>query len=99
MRLHDAKKAAQLNPNKLRKLPRTILFNMTKNTFGARVAFESSWACAFSRADPSKIEGSSRIKSLDPIDFKDINNVYAVDQIYECKGPFFPKIRLVFSAQ
>lgn len=35
-------------------------------TFGARVAIESSWACAFTLADPSKIEGSSWIRSLDP---------------------------------
>lgn len=59
-----------------------------QNTFGAKVAFESSCAYAFSLADPSKIEGSSRIKSSDPIEFKDIKNVYAVDQIYECKGAF-----------
>ena len=39
---------------------------MQKNTFGAKVALESSWGTAFDFADPSNIDGSSRIRSLDP---------------------------------
>lgn len=39
------------------------------NTFGARVALESSWGTAFDFADPSNIEGSSRMRSFDPAKF------------------------------
>lgn len=39
---------------------------MQQITFGARVALESSWGAEFDFADPSNIEGSSRIRSLDP---------------------------------
>lgn len=35
-------------------------------TFGAKVALESSWGDAFPLADPSSMEGSSRIKSFAP---------------------------------
>jgi hypothetical protein len=38
----------------------------TNTTFGASVALESSWGCAFSLADPSNMDGSSLIRSLDP---------------------------------
>jgi hypothetical protein len=36
------------------------------DTFGAKVALESSWGAAFDFADPSNIEGSSRIRRLEP---------------------------------
>lgn len=37
-----------------------------ERTLGANVALESSCTCAFDLAEPSSIEGSSWIKSLDP---------------------------------
>lgn len=37
-----------------------------RSTLGAKVALESSWGRAFTLADPSNIEGSSFINSLDP---------------------------------
>jgi len=36
-------------------------------TFGASVALESSCGCAFSLAEPSRMDGSSLINSLDPV--------------------------------
>jgi hypothetical protein len=47
----------------------------TNTTFGASVALESSWGCAFSLADPSNMDGSSLIRSLDPaLSNKDMNS-------------------------
>jgi hypothetical protein len=43
-----------------------VWYKSHNGTFGAKVALESSWGCAFALADPSNIEGSSRIRSLDP---------------------------------
>lgn len=51
--------------NKLMPLPFTIR-RWKEDTFGAKVAWESSCGCAFNLADPSNIEESSWIKSLDP---------------------------------
>jgi hypothetical protein len=46
----------------------------TNTTFGANVALESSWGCAFTLADPSNMDGSSLISSLDPaVSNKDMN--------------------------
>jgi hypothetical protein len=39
-------------------------------TLGANVALESSCGCAVSLAEPSRMDGSSLINSLDPIKYK-----------------------------
>lgn len=39
-------------------------------TFGASVALESSCGCAFSLAEPSRMDGSSLNNSLDPVQYK-----------------------------
>lgn len=46
-----------------------MIQDMQQNTFGAKVALESSWGNAFDLADPSNIEGSSLIRSFDPAKF------------------------------
>jgi hypothetical protein len=64
------------NNNINRKIISSLLSNIikTNTTFGANVAFESSWGCAFALADPSKMDGSSLIRSLDPaLSNKDMN--------------------------